>query len=60
LTKKDHEQRFWDCIDFAGKPITRESAERIVSRVNGIETIENISVLIPLLISNTGLKGNRA
>ena len=60
LTKKDHEQRFWDCIDFAGKPITRESAEGIVSLVNGIETIENISVLIPLLISNTGLKGNRA
>jgi 2-methylcitrate dehydratase PrpD len=60
LTKKDHEQRFWGCIDFAGKPITRESAERIVSLVNGIEMLNDIRVLIPLLISNTGSKGERA
>lgn len=60
LTKKDHEQRFWDCIDFAGKPITRESAERIVSLVTGIEILNDIRVLIPLLISNTGSKGERA
>jgi 2-methylcitrate dehydratase PrpD len=60
LTREDHEQRFLDCIDFAGKPITRESAERIVSLVNSIETLENIRVLIPLLISNTGFKGKRA
>jgi 2-methylcitrate dehydratase PrpD len=60
LTPEDHEQRFWDCIDFAEQRIARESAERIVSLVNGIETLEDMRVLIPLLISNTGFKGKRA
>jgi 2-methylcitrate dehydratase PrpD len=60
LTKEDHQQRFWDCIDFAAKPVPRESAERIVSLINGIEALENIRVLISLLVSNTGVKGKRA
>jgi 2-methylcitrate dehydratase PrpD len=51
LTTKDHEQRFWDCIDFAGRPIARETAEKIVSLIDRIEALEDIRMLIPLLHS---------
>jgi 2-methylcitrate dehydratase PrpD len=54
LTKEDHEQRFWDCIDFAGKPIAPESAERIAALIDRIETLEDIRLLIPLFISEGG------
>jgi 2-methylcitrate dehydratase PrpD len=53
LTKKDHEQRFRDCIDFAEKPISRESAKKIVSLIDGMEALEDVRMLIPLLLSNT-------
>ena len=51
LTTEDHEQRFWDCIDFAGRPIARETAEKIVSMIDRIEALEDIRMLIPLLHS---------
>ena len=51
LTKKDHEQRFWDCIDFAGRPIARETADQIVSLVDRVEAMEDIRRVIPLLLS---------
>jgi 2-methylcitrate dehydratase PrpD len=51
LTQEDHEERFWDCIEFAGQRITRGSAEKIISLVNGIEALEDIRTIIPLLLS---------
>jgi len=51
LTTKDHEQRFWDCIEFAGQRIAQESAEKIISLVGGIEALEDIRTVIPLLLS---------
>jgi 2-methylcitrate dehydratase PrpD len=51
LTTEDHEQRFWDCIDFAERPIARETAEKIVSLIDRLETLEDIRTLIPLLHS---------
>jgi hypothetical protein len=51
LTQSDHEERFWDCIDFAGQRITRKSAKKIVSLVGDIEALEDIRTLIPLLLS---------
>jgi 2-methylcitrate dehydratase PrpD len=53
LTREDHEERFWDCINFAEKRIARESAGKIVSGVDGIEALEDIRTLIPLLLSDT-------
>ena len=51
LGGKDHEDRFRDCINFAGKPIARESAERIAFLIETIEKVKDIRVVIPLLIS---------
>jgi 2-methylcitrate dehydratase PrpD len=53
LSREDHEERFWDCIDFAEKQIVRETAEKIVSLVNGVEALEDITMLIPLFLSST-------
>jgi len=52
LSREDHEARFWDCIEFAGQRIAGESAEKIVSLVNGIEALEDVTMLMPLLLSN--------
>jgi len=49
LTREDHEERFWDCIDFAAKPIDRQNAEKIIGLVGKIEAIDDIRILIPLL-----------
>ena len=49
LTREDHEERFWDCIDFAAKPIDRQKAEKIIDLVGKIEAIDDIRILIPLL-----------
>lgn len=49
LTKADHKQRFLDCVDFAGKPIFRQNAEKIIDFVGVMETIDDIRMLIPLL-----------
>ena len=49
LTREDHEERFWDCIDFAAKPIDRQNAEKIIDLVGKIEAIDDIRILIPLL-----------
>jgi 2-methylcitrate dehydratase PrpD len=51
LTQDEHEERFWDCIDFAGKPLQRERAERIMSLVGHLEQVEDVRVLIPLLLT---------
>jgi 2-methylcitrate dehydratase PrpD len=51
LTRQDHEQRFKDCFDFAGKPIADEAARKIVSVIDSMETLEDIRVLVPLLVA---------
>jgi hypothetical protein len=51
LSREDHEARFRDCIEFAGRRIPGESAEKIISRVESIEVLENIRTVIPLLLS---------
>lgn len=49
LSREDHGERFWDCIDFAAKPIDRQNAEKIIDLVGKIETIDDIRIFIPLL-----------
>ena len=49
LTREDHEERFWDCINFAAKPIDRQNAEKIIDFVGKIEAIDDIRILLPLL-----------
>ncbi len=56
LSRKDHEERFWDCIEFAGERIASKRAENILSLVDEIETLEDIvTELIPLLLADPPL-----
>jgi 2-methylcitrate dehydratase PrpD len=50
LTKEEHQDRFWDCINFAAKPIDRQNAQKIIDLVGNVEAIDDIRILIPLLV----------
>ena len=49
LTQREHEERFWDCLNFAARPVERPSAEKIISLVTRLEELEDIRNLIPLV-----------
>ncbi len=51
LTKEEHYERFQDCISYAGNLLPRENIEKIVSLVNSLEEVEDVSIsMIPLLV----------
>jgi 2-methylcitrate dehydratase PrpD len=50
LTRKEHEQHFWNCMEFSGGLLPRERAEEIVSQVSRFEELDDIRTLIPLLL----------
>lgn len=50
LTQKEHEERFWDCIGFAEKPLQKEKLEKIIDAVNNLEAINDIRAMIPMLL----------
>jgi 2-methylcitrate dehydratase PrpD len=50
LTQQEQEDHFWDCIDFAKKPLPKENAEKIISLVRNLEDVEDVGILIPLLV----------
>jgi len=49
LTQAEHEERFWDCMNFAARPVERQWAEKIISLVTRLEELEDIRILIPLI-----------
>jgi len=49
LTQAEHEERFWDCVNFASQPVKRQSAEKIISLITQLEELEDIRILIPLI-----------
>ena len=49
LTQTEHEERFWDCMNFAARPVERRSAEKIISLVTRLEELEDIRMLISLI-----------
>jgi 2-methylcitrate dehydratase PrpD len=50
LTQQEQEDHFWDCIDFAKKPLPREKAEKIIFLIRHLEELEDVRILIPLLL----------
>jgi 2-methylcitrate dehydratase PrpD len=51
LTQEEHQERFWDCIDFAGKPMERQNAESIVTLIGELEDVPDARAMIPLLLT---------
>jgi 2-methylcitrate dehydratase PrpD len=52
LTQKENEERFWDCIDFAQKPLPKEKVKKITSLVARLEELEDVRILIPLFLAS--------
>jgi len=51
LTREEHGERFRDCVSYSGDVLPRENVEKIVSRVNSLEEIADVSIsMIPLLV----------
>jgi len=51
LTQEEHQERFWDCIDFAVKPMERQNAESIVTLIGELEDVPDVRAIIPLLLT---------
>jgi 2-methylcitrate dehydratase PrpD len=51
LTRKEHEQHFWDCMEFSSASLPRERAEEILSQVSRLEELDDVRRLIPLLLA---------
>jgi 2-methylcitrate dehydratase PrpD len=54
LTTEQHLARFWDNVNYAGKPLRAGAVETLVSRIDRLEDVEDVRALIPLLISDAG------
>ena len=50
LTQGDHENHFWDCMDFASTPFPRERAEELIQTLRRAETLDDVRVLVSLLV----------
>ena len=50
LTQQEHEQRFWDCMDYAPRPLPRNRAEEIISLIYRLEEVEDVRSLVDLLL----------
>lgn len=51
LTRDDHNKRFQDCISYGGHLLPPENIEKLVSLVNSLEKVEDVSLsMIPLLV----------
>lgn len=50
LSRKEHEQHFWDCIESSGGLLPREKTEQIVYEVSRLEELDDVRSLIPLFL----------
>ncbi|NWF91613.1 MAG: MmgE/PrpD family protein [Syntrophaceae bacterium] len=50
LTREEILERFWNCIDYAKKPLPKRKVEKLVSMLQKLEELEDIRSLIPLML----------
>ncbi|NWG02146.1 MAG: MmgE/PrpD family protein [Syntrophaceae bacterium] len=50
LTREEIMERFWNCLDYARRPLSREKGEKLVSLISKLERLEDIRSLIPLVL----------
>ena len=50
LTQEEHKQRFWDCMDYAPRPLPRDRAEELISLIAGLEEVGDVRSLVNLLL----------
>ncbi len=50
LTRDEIIERFWNCIEYANKPLPRKNVEKLLSLVSSMESVEDVRSLIPLFV----------
>lgn len=50
LNDEEHLARFYDCVDYGSKRSQKYDTDKILSLITGLEKIEDIRTLIPLLL----------
>jgi 2-methylcitrate dehydratase PrpD len=50
LTQDEHEARFWDCMEYAPRPLPKSRAEELVSIIRGLEEVKDVRSLVGLLL----------
>jgi 2-methylcitrate dehydratase PrpD len=51
LTPERHMERFWDNVEYGGKPLSRDAVNALVASVDGLEAVDDVRALVPLLVS---------
>jgi 2-methylcitrate dehydratase PrpD len=49
LSQDDHEDHFWDCMNYAPLPLKKENAKEILSTVFTLEEVDDVRCLITLM-----------
>lgn len=50
LSQEEHEQRFWDCIEYAPRSLPRNRAKEFISLISRLEEVEDVRSLVDLLL----------
>ena len=52
LTREKRINHYNKCLSYANKPMVQENAERVLSIVDNLEELPDVSALMPLLFSH--------
>ena len=58
LSRDEHMERFWDCVGYAQRPWPGADVDKIISLVEGLEGLDDVRSLIPLLLRAPGQTGH--
>lgn len=51
LTELEHQERFHQYLSYGSRPLPKKNMDKLVSLVNGLEEVDDVRTLIPLLVS---------
>ena len=51
LEKEELMDKFQDCVSYGGKPLPKGNTKKIISLIDGLESVKDVRRLIPLLMS---------
>jgi 2-methylcitrate dehydratase PrpD len=59
LADEEHVERFYDCLDYAGKKLQKPNIDKILSTIARLEKVKDVRSLIPLLTPDKSTKSVR-
>ncbi|MCC6474373.1 MAG: MmgE/PrpD family protein, partial [Burkholderiales bacterium] len=52
MSREEHLQHFFDCVDYGGNPLAAENVGKIPAMIERLEHAEDVRALIPLMLAN--------